>query len=121
MARIAGVDLPRTKRVEIGLTYIYGIGHTRAAGIVKEAGVDPQRAAFDLFQVERAANRIAKAQPQQAGALGGILALVGVDAQHLDVRAGGQVFMDTKPGGAFLAIDENGVAWAHRGLSCVRR
>ena len=41
MARIAGVDLPRTKRVEIGLTYIFGIGHTRAAGIVKEAGVDP--------------------------------------------------------------------------------
>ena len=41
MARIAGVDLPRTKRVEIGLTYIYGIGHARAAGIVKDAGVDP--------------------------------------------------------------------------------
>jgi small subunit ribosomal protein S13 len=41
MARIAGVDLPRTKRVEIGLTYIFGIGHTRAAGICKDAGVSP--------------------------------------------------------------------------------
>ena len=48
MARIAGVDLPRTKRVEIGLTYIYGIGHTRAAGIVKEAGVDPNIRVKDL-------------------------------------------------------------------------
>ena len=37
MARIAGVDLPRTKRVEIGLTYIYGIGRVRSNGILKEA------------------------------------------------------------------------------------
>ncbi|MCX6550804.1 MAG: 30S ribosomal protein S13 [Acidobacteria bacterium] len=50
MARIAGVDLPRTKRVEIGLTYIYGIGHTRAAGIVKEAGVDPNVRVKDLSE-----------------------------------------------------------------------
>ena len=39
MARIAGVDLPRDKRVEIGLTYIYGIGRTSADRILKEAGV----------------------------------------------------------------------------------
>jgi small subunit ribosomal protein S13 len=38
MARIAGVDLPRTKRVEIGLTYIYGIGRVRSNGILKDAG-----------------------------------------------------------------------------------
>ena len=50
MARIAGVDLPRTKRVEIGLTYIFGIGHTRAAGIVKEAGVDPNVRVKDLSE-----------------------------------------------------------------------
>ena len=41
MARIAGVDLPRDKRVEIGLTYIYGICRTSADRILKEAGVNP--------------------------------------------------------------------------------
>ena len=40
MARIAGVDLPRDKRVEIGLTYIYGIGRTSADRYLKEAGVN---------------------------------------------------------------------------------
>ncbi len=42
MARIAGVDLPRDKRLEIGLTYIYGIGLTRAQKICDETGVDPR-------------------------------------------------------------------------------
>ena len=42
MARIAGVDLPRDKRVEIGLTYIYGIGQTIARKIVEQAGIEPQ-------------------------------------------------------------------------------
>ena len=41
MARIAGIDLPREKRIEIALTYIYGIGRTSATKILKEAGVDP--------------------------------------------------------------------------------
>ena len=41
MARIAGVDLPRDKRLEIGLTYIYGIGLTRAQRVCAETGVDP--------------------------------------------------------------------------------
>jgi small subunit ribosomal protein S13 len=41
MARIAGVDLPRQKRVEIGLTYIYGIGRKRSIRILEKAGVDP--------------------------------------------------------------------------------
>jgi small subunit ribosomal protein S13 len=40
MARIAGIDLPRNKRGEIGLTYIYGIGRTKAQGILAEAGID---------------------------------------------------------------------------------
>ena len=40
MARIAGVDLPRGKRIEIALTYIYGIGRTNSQGILREAGVD---------------------------------------------------------------------------------
>ena len=41
MARIAGVDLPREKRIEIGLTYIYGIGRTSANKILAEAGISP--------------------------------------------------------------------------------
>jgi len=43
MARIAGVELPRNKRVEIGLTYIYGIGRTTALKILTEAGVAPEK------------------------------------------------------------------------------
>jgi len=43
MARIAGVDLPRNKRANIGLTYIYGIGNSRAASILDAAKVDPMK------------------------------------------------------------------------------
>ena len=48
MARIAGVDLPRDKRVEIGLTYIYGIGRTSSNRILADAGVDPNTRVRDL-------------------------------------------------------------------------
>ena len=48
MARIAGVDLPRGKRIEIALTYIYGIGHTRAKEIIAACGVDADRRTQDL-------------------------------------------------------------------------
>ena len=48
MARIAGVDLPREKRVEIGLTYVYGIGHASAVRILKEANVNPDTRVRDL-------------------------------------------------------------------------
>lgn len=50
MARIAGVDLPREKRVEIGLTYIYGIGLTSSRKILEEAGVDPDVRVKDLSE-----------------------------------------------------------------------
>jgi len=50
MARIAGVDLPRTKRVEIGLTYIFGIGQVRSKGILKDAGVSPDVRVKDLSE-----------------------------------------------------------------------
>ena len=50
MARIAGVDLPNNKRVEIGLTYIYGIGLTTAKKIIKETGVDPDVRVKDLSE-----------------------------------------------------------------------
>jgi len=56
MARIAGVDLPREKRVEIGLTYIFGIGRTSAQRIVEEAGVSPQTRVHQLSDEE--VNRI---------------------------------------------------------------
>ena len=48
MARIAGVDLPRNKRIEIALTYIYGIGQTTATKIVSEADVNPDTRVVDL-------------------------------------------------------------------------
>ena len=50
MARIAGVDLPKNKRVEIGLTYIYGIGRNTAATILKETGVNPDTRVKDLTE-----------------------------------------------------------------------
>ncbi|MGH3922176.1 MAG: 30S ribosomal protein S13 [Pseudonocardiaceae bacterium] len=50
MARIAGVDLPRDKRSEIGLTYIFGIGRTRAAQTLAAAGVDPSTRIRDLTE-----------------------------------------------------------------------
>ena len=50
MARIAGIDLPKNKRVEIGLTYIYGIGRNSADLILKETGVDPSIRVKDLSE-----------------------------------------------------------------------
>lgn len=50
MARIAGVDLPREKRVEIGLTYIYGIGKTKSNEILSMAGIDPNVRVKDLTE-----------------------------------------------------------------------
>ena len=52
MARISGVDLPREKRVEIGLTYVYGIGRVSSNRILKEAGVNPDTRVRDLTDEE---------------------------------------------------------------------
>lgn len=52
MARIAGVDLPNDKRIEIALTYIYGIGKTIAAGIIKDTGINPDTRVKDLTEEE---------------------------------------------------------------------
>jgi small subunit ribosomal protein S13 len=52
MARIAGVDLPREKKVEIGLTYIYGIGRHAAAAIVQKAGIDAALRIRDLTDAD---------------------------------------------------------------------
>ncbi len=57
MARIAGVDLPRDKRVEIGLTYVYGIGLTRSKEILSAANVNPDTRVKDLSDAEVASLR----------------------------------------------------------------
>ena len=57
MARIEGIDLPRNKRVEIGLTYIYGIGRTRAKNILAATNVSPDQRIQDLSESDLAALR----------------------------------------------------------------
>ncbi len=52
MARIAGVDLPRDKRIEIALTYIYGIGRTPSGEILDRTGIDPNKRVKDLTEAE---------------------------------------------------------------------
>ena len=54
MARIAGVDLPRDKRIEIGLTYVFGIGRTSAKRILEETGINPDTRVRDLSDEEEA-------------------------------------------------------------------
>jgi small subunit ribosomal protein S13 len=50
MARLAGIDLPREKRIEVGLTYIFGIGITRSRKLLAESGVDPSKRVKDLTE-----------------------------------------------------------------------
>ena len=57
MARIAGVDLPKDKRIEIGLTYIFGIGRTSAKKILVETGISPDTRVKDITESEEAALR----------------------------------------------------------------
>jgi small subunit ribosomal protein S13 len=70
MARIAGIDLPRTKRVEIGLTYIYGIGRFRANEILTEAGVSGDVRVKDLSEDDvRKISRVLEEQGRVEGDL----------------------------------------------------
>jgi len=57
MARISGVDLPRDKRIEIGLTYVFGIGRTSANKILAATGISPDKRVRDLTEAEEAALR----------------------------------------------------------------
>jgi small subunit ribosomal protein S13 len=68
MARIAGVDLPRQKQVEVALTYIYGIGHTRSGKILKKAGIEPTVRVKDLSEEE--VSRIARTIDGEGGVEG---------------------------------------------------
>ena len=81
MARIAGVDLPRTKRVEIGLTYIFGIGHTRAAGICKDAGVSPDIRVKDLSEDD--VRKISRVIEEQGGVEGDLRKEVSMNIKRL--------------------------------------
>jgi small subunit ribosomal protein S13 len=69
VARIAGVDLPRDKRVEIGLTYIYGIGLTRSHAILAKTGVNPDTRIKDLSDADVSALRGAIEEYQVEGDL----------------------------------------------------
>jgi len=81
MARIAGVDLPRTKRAEIGLTYIYGIGRTRSLSILMRAGVDPNRKVKDLTEDE--VTRIRQVIEEEGGVEGDLRKEVALSIRRL--------------------------------------
>ena len=81
MARIAGVDLPRAKRVEIALTYIYGIGVSRSNKILGKAGIDPNVRVKDLSEEET--SRIAKIIDMEGGVEGDLRKDVSMNIKRL--------------------------------------
>lgn len=81
MARIAGVDLPLNKRVEIGLTYIYGIGRPRSSKILGAANVDPSKRIKDLDEDE--VRRIRQIITDEGRVEGDLLKDVGMDIKRL--------------------------------------
>ena len=58
MARIAGVDLPRSKRIEVALTYIYGVGPVRSRKILDAVGIDPNRRTYELSEEDASRLRV---------------------------------------------------------------
>jgi small subunit ribosomal protein S13 len=81
MARIAGVDLPRQKRVETALTYIYGIGVARSNRILSEAGIEPSVRVKDLSEEE--VSRIARILDGQGGVEGDLRKEVAMNIKRL--------------------------------------
>jgi len=81
MARIAGVDLPRQKRIEIGLRYIYGIGPTRSRNILGETGIDPNVRVKDLSEEE--VSRIQHVIDAEGGVEGDLRKEVAVNIKRL--------------------------------------
>ena len=81
MARIAGVDLPRQKRVEIALTYIYGIGVSRSNSILGKAGIDASVRVKDLSEEE--VSRIAKILDGEGGVEGDLRKDVAMNIKRL--------------------------------------
>ena len=81
MARIAGVDLPRQKRVECALTYIYGIGDTRSRAILSQAGIEGSVRVKDLSEEE--VSRIAREIDNQGGVEGDLRKEVAMNIKRL--------------------------------------
>jgi small subunit ribosomal protein S13 len=81
MARISGVDLPRQKRVEYALTYIYGIGEARSRSILGKAGIDPSVRVKDLSEEE--VSRIAKTIDAEGGVEGDLRKDVSMNIKRL--------------------------------------
>ncbi|MGQ9553819.1 MAG: 30S ribosomal protein S13 [Anaerolineae bacterium] len=81
MPRIAGVDLPRDKRVEIGLTYIYGIGRTTSNQILAQANVDPDTRVRDLTESE--SNRLRELIERNYRVEGDLRRQIAMDVQRL--------------------------------------
>jgi small subunit ribosomal protein S13 len=81
MARIAGIDLPRAKRVEVALTYIYGIGVARSNKILGQAGIDPSVRVKDLSEEE--VSRIARILDQEGGVEGDLRKEIAMNIKRL--------------------------------------
>lgn len=81
MARIAGVDLPRNKRIEIALTYIYGIGHTTSQKILEQTGVSPARRVHELSDEE--VNRLRRTIENQYKVEGSLRTEVSMNVKRL--------------------------------------
>jgi small subunit ribosomal protein S13 len=81
MARIAGVDLPRTKRIEIGLTYIYGIGRKRSLDVLAAAGVNPDVRVKDLSEED--VRKISRVLEEQGGIEGDLRKEVSMNIKRL--------------------------------------
>src|SRR6266516_7277043 len=81
MARIAGIDLPRTKRVEIGLTYIYGIGRNRSNRILKDAGVSPDVRVKNLTEDD--VRKISRVIEEQGGVEGDLRKDISMNIKRL--------------------------------------
>ena len=81
MARIAGIDLPRAKRVEIALTYIFGIGVSRSNSILAKAGINPSMRVKDLSEEE--ASRIARVIDTEGGVEGDLRKEVAMNIKRL--------------------------------------
>ena len=81
MARIAGIDLPRTKRIEIGLTYIYGIGRKRSNDILTAAGVSPDVRIKDLSEDD--VRKISRVIEEQGGVEGDLRKEVSMNIKRL--------------------------------------
>ncbi|HEY8484492.1 MAG TPA: 30S ribosomal protein S13 [Longimicrobiales bacterium] len=81
MARIAGVDLPKNKRIEIALTYIYGVGLSTAQQILRQTGVDPDRRVYELTDDE--VNRLRRVIENQYKVEGALRTEVSMNVKRL--------------------------------------